>query len=100
MSGAKRLRKRRSNDMAINLNIEGVKRGDLFFLPLTAVIATPEENTRWDAPSRDKLDELKESLRVNGQLVPAEVILTPDKTKASVHSGNQRLAMLRELEAE
>ena len=85
--------------MATTLNIEGVKRGDLFFVPLASVIVDPKENTRFAPPNRDDLDDLKQSIRVNGQMVAAEVLLLADKSVKLI-AGHQRLDMLKELEAE
>jgi ParB/RepB/Spo0J family partition protein len=85
--------------MASTVKGEGVKRGDLFRVPLDQVVVNHEENTRFAPPNREKLDHIKNSLRVDGQMEPAEVLLLQDG-RVKLIDGHQRLTLLQELEAE
>lgn len=84
--------------MAITINAEGVKRGDLFFVPLNQVVVDVKKNTRFAPPSEIELAALRQSLQKNGQMVPAEVLLNPDRTVRLI-AGYQRYSMLAELNA-
>jgi ParB/RepB/Spo0J family partition protein len=85
--------------MAVNLNVEGAKRGNFFRIPLSQVQVDVEANTRFAPPSREALDELKASIKAYGQITPAEVLVLPDR-RVKLISGHQRYAMLAELNAE
>jgi ParB-like chromosome segregation protein Spo0J len=85
--------------MKLNDDLNATRGVTTFRIPLDKVKIKPGFNTRFGRPAPAKRAMLKESLREEGQRVPAEVWVQPDRTVV-LAAGHQRYELLRELEQE
>lgn len=85
--------------MKLNDDLNATRGVTTFRIPLDKVKVKAGFNTRFDKPPKDKYDRLKELVRAEGQRVPAEVLVLPDKT-VQIADGHQRYEILCDLERE
>ena len=85
--------------MELNKDLNATRGITTFKIPLDKVAVKPGFNRRFGDPDRAVFERLKGLIRLQGQRVPAEVWVQPDRT-VILASGHQRYKALLDLEGE